>query len=271
MSEDVARTSAATNPPVIHLPEGVPTDYDNFVSMYYDKIRNQVRNFAGIDTDDVDDITQIIIMQFVKDDYLSIYDHGKQAAIAQERYNDQMAQYEAGELHFKPQPIHGKFTSYLYQFVYVRLLGLRDRSNRLNNKEGISLNELVEFQDADSEDHRRMPSSFIGLTGVCDKEFISIELRQILRRCFQLLTEYTVPTNTRNLPELFNQMVEDTFTTEENKFNKEAYAARKGVTISAVSMQQRDMKSFLTAWGLDKDLKFLFIQRMRHPEEHVAV
>jgi len=244
-------------------PNRIPTSYDEFVHLYYPRITRQVRSFAGIRPGDVEDITQIIVMQFIEKDYLNIYDHGKQAMIAEQRNQENQAKFEAGDLVYEPAKLKGKFTSFLYEFVLRRLMGLRDKSNRLFIKEGTSVQQLLEAQDEPGDSHISVPVAFTKALGVVDNEYFSIELRQVLKKCHEMLVARTSPTPTRDFPRLFQTMVVETFTNEDGSFDKKNYADQLGITVSAVSMQIKSLREHITAWGLDDQLHELFVKRSR--------
>lgn len=235
---------------------GIPTDYEDFVYLYYKKIKDQVSGFVGINFNDIEDITQDIIMQFIAGDYLVIYSVPKQQEYAEIRYQHQLAEFEAGEVTYRPVKHKGLFSSFIYEFTKVRLMGIRDRSNRRFIKEGKSLDQFFEQHEDDEE------TSLIGLVGHCDGQYSAVDLRNLLDKDYEKLVFYTQVTATRNLPELFHAIVTATFI-EKDGFNREVYAAAKGITVSAVSMQIRDLRDYLKSFGLDKDLMYLLNYRTK--------
>lgn len=234
----------------------VPTDYVEFYSMFHSKIKAQVGAFNGINFNDIEDITNDIIMQFIAGRYLEVYSVPTQQAHAEARYQEQMEQYEAGDLTYKPTKHKGLFSSFVYEFTKRRLLGIRDRTNRRFQKEGKSLDQFFE-QNEDEEEN-----SLIGLIGHWDHQYFAADLRSLLKNSYKSLEFYTLATDTRNLPELFQAICTATFM-EKDGFNREVYAASKGITVSAVSMQIRDLRDHLRSFGLDKDLAFLLNYRSK--------
>lgn len=246
------------------LESGVPRDYEEFVAKYSATIKKQVSRYDGIQPEDVEDIVQTIIMQFVAGDYLQIYDAGRQSSYAEARYSKQLKKFEAGELDYRPVRHVGKFSSFMFEFVNRRLMGFRDRSNRYISK----MRSLESFFDKDESSEGDVPqlSQYIGIP---DAEFINIEVRQLLQRAFQHLVDNTNPTETRNFPELFTQIVNDAFMDTQNRFDRDSYAARKLITPSAVSMQLRELRSHLEKCGLYKNLKQLGAARDKQNDSAV--
>jgi hypothetical protein len=244
--------------------DSVPQSYDEFVAGWYDRVKAIVLAFPGIDKQDAEDITQNIIMQFIAEDYLQIYDADKQAKIAEQRNADLSARYEAGELLFKPAPVKGKFSSYVYQFVKVRLLGIRDARFRRLDREGLSFDTFFEpSQESDSDSSE----SLTAWVGKVDVEFFNMELRDLLKDIYEKLCKYTQRTPTRDLPVLFQTIVTETFMNPDG-FNKQQYADSRGITPSAVQMQIKDMRSFCYGFNLESSLHEVARARMRGQESH---
>ena len=204
-------------------------------------------SFNGIDHEDADDITQDLIMQFIAGDYLRIYSPEKQSYYAEARYQDQLKSYEAGEIEHKPERFSGKFSSFVWEFVRRRLMGMRDKSNRVKSTMR-SLDYCVEVSEAEDAE-----SSLLIFFGLQDAQFQNVELRQWLQRFYKMLVEMATPTTTRNFPELFESIIDDAFHRPEG-FSREAYAQKKNITVSAVSMQLRELRLHLEQNGFYKDL-----------------
>ena len=92
--------------------------------------------------------------------------------------------------------------------------------------------------------------------GKCDDMYLHVVLRQIMQHAFMYLDRVTIPTQTRNFPELLKTVIDNTMDNAEG-FDRVAYAAKKKITVSAVSMQMRELKMLLEQFGLYKDLKQL--------------
>ena len=238
----------------------IPKDYDQFVELYYTKIYNQVLKFKLYG--DPEDITQEVVMQFVAGDYLNIYSSKIQSQKAQERYEEQMRRYASGELVSKPKLHKGMFSSFLWEFTKVRLLGLRDKANKKTYYEGVSANAQLKTNDDSAG------VTLLEFCGRLDKEYDSIELKDMLVNIYDKLSEYTIPTDTRDLPELFYSIVVDTFV-QPGGFNREKYAAAKEITVSAVSMQVRDLREYLVGFGLSAGLKSMLAARRKFKSREI--
>ena len=224
----------------------VPANYVEFASIYGPFIKRIVSNFNGIDRQDVDDFTQEIMYQFISGDYLSIYSPEKQQAFAVARYRREMEKWTNGK-GFRPDRYEGKFSSYVFEFTKVRLMGWRDKSNRkkmLNS----SLDTFFEGEDSESQ-----PDSLLYRFGFPDEEFQNIELRELLKRAYSYLAEVSESTTTRNFMDLFVAATLEPFQNQEG-FDREKYGKSKGICVSAVSMQMRTMRKMLENIGLFKDL-----------------
>lgn len=235
---------------------GVPQDYSEFAAHYYKYIESIVASFPGFARDDIKDITQTIVMQFIAGDYLNIYSAEKQSAYAEQRYKQQLAKFHAGELDFAPVKHAGKFSSYLYEFTKLRLLGIRDKSNR-------HLTMMKSIEDFISvETHDGEEVSLLLFFGLNDAEFQNIEVRQVLKQAYSYLCSLTTPTATKDFPSLFRAAVDDAFNRDEG-FDREAYARGRNITPSAVSMQLKEMRMFLQQAGFWGQLKELLVIRHR--------
>ena len=252
------RQSTQRQPPKHH--NGIPVDYNSFVDMFAEPIRRQVTGFGGLDRNDIDDIAQNMLLQFIAGDYLNVYSATTQNAYAEARYNQQMELFRAGKLDYEPVRHVGKFSSFVFEFVKRRLMGTRDQ----NNKRIMimrSLDAFVNKQDSDETPARITELSFFG---IMDDEYQNIEVRNVLTNAFQYLIRVTSPTETRNFPELFMQMVNDTFEYGEEKFDRESYAIKKRITVSAVNMQVRELRQLLEQAGVYKEFRTLVASRNRH-------
>jgi len=177
-----------------------------------------------------------------------------QGQYAEARYNDQMALYATGNLNYTPTRFTGKFSSFVFEFVKVRLMGIRDRTKRRLK----TMHSLDTFYEVESNEDEAV--SYAVFFGVPDSEYLNIEVRELLERTYSHLVKITQPTKTRNFPELFLQTVNDAFNNAEG-FDRERYAKQKGITVSAVSMQLRELRAFLEQCGLHRDI--CAVQRRR--------
>lgn len=225
----------------------VPTNYVQFCELYAEPIRRQVAAFAGIGWDDVEDVVQDIIMQFIAGDYLNVYCADRQSVFAQERYQALVDKFNRGELEFMPEPILGKFSSFIFIFTLRRLQGMRDKANRRLS----TMRSLDSFLGDDSDE----PVSALVFAGISPGVSNNMELQEVLQKAFIFLAENTAPTDTRNFPELFTTVIDDSV--EEGGFDRKRYAAQKKITISAVSMQLREMRTALEQAGFYKHLREL--------------
>ena len=234
---------------------GVPGDYVEFVALYASRIKLQVSGFSGIDRDEVDDITQSVIMQFIAGDYLNIYSADRQSHYAEARYQQQQLLYESGEIDLPPIRCTGKFSSFVFEFVKRRLMGIRDKTNRRVS----IMRSLDSFFEVEREGDEQ-EASLLVFVGQVEAEFQNVELRQLLQRAYAHLCSITVPTSTRDFPQLFLQAVVDAFDRSEG-FDREIYARNRGITVSAVSMQVREMRLYLEQFGLYRMIKELIAKR----------
>jgi hypothetical protein len=235
---------------------GVPRNYEEFARMYYDTIKRIVSGFTGIDREDVEDYTQEIVKQFVAGDFLKIYSADVQSVYAEARYQTQVKEFHQGNRDFMPAKFTGKFPSFLYTFTTRRLLGFRDKFNRRVT----TMKSLDSYVDSTESEDQETP--LLVFFGIPDSEFQNIETRELLRKAYNYLCKIANATTTRNFPELFITAVNDTFNSPEG-FDREAYAAQKGITVSAVSMQLRELRLYLSRSGFYSDLKDIINKRAR--------
>lgn len=251
------RITIYVGPSLIPQKPGIPRNMTEFCAMYYGKIKQQVSGFPGIAYDDVEDATQEIVFQFIAGNYLNVYSAEKQTAYANVRYQNLLKKYRAGELEYLPERHVGKFSSFVFEFTRLRLMGRRDKTNRIV----ATMRSLDNFVET-TGDHEEGEASLLTVFGADDNEYVNLEVRQLLKRVYVHLANVTTPTNTRNFPELLKCLVNDSMDNESG-LDREAYAARKGITVSAVSMQMRELRLYLEQAGLYRDLKELTSKRHR--------
>lgn len=226
---------------------GVPANEEEFCRIYGPRIRKQISTYRSVSRDDIDDLKQTMLLQFLAGNYLYIYDADKQSVYAEKRYSREKARFDSGEIDQAPTRHEGKFSSFVYEFVSVRMRGISERAVRDTIRER-SLDSFFDPEDG-SEDGDTSLSVFWGRE---DSEYMNIEVRQILQKAYVHLVEVTSPTSTRNFPELFLQAVNDSFTN--GTIDREAQANRKGMTVSAVAMQLKDLRSHLEQSGFKRQL-----------------
>jgi hypothetical protein len=140
-----------------------------------------------------------------------------------------------------PERFTGKFSTFIYKFVQLRLKGIRDKNNKVILK---SLDSTVDTVGSDDQE----PQAIMFAYGVPDEEFQNIELRNLCQKVYLKLKLITAVSDTRDFPELFKRLVESAFS-QVSGFDREAYAREKGITNSAVSMQIKELKSYLVQCG----------------------
>jgi hypothetical protein len=233
---------------------GIPRNYDEFAALYMQRIASVVAGFPGIERDRVEDITQEIMMQLIRGNYLEVFNPEKSRAAADARYKDALARYESGEIDFKPQRFTGKFSSFVIQCVQVRLRGMRDKANR----ELRSNRSLDTYLDGVTETDETTDVSYVNFFGRVDEEFENITVRDLCQKIHTWLVKFTLPAeqpqnSTRNFPELFKRMI-DGGMDEVSGMGRKEYAREKGITVSAVSMQINQLTKLLRQAGFYKDL-----------------
>ena len=75
----VGQARPASRPKAERVQSPVPVDDTDFIRLYEGTIRKQVAGFVGIDPNEVEDISQTIMLQFIEGDYLKIYSAVKQS------------------------------------------------------------------------------------------------------------------------------------------------------------------------------------------------
>lgn len=187
-----------------------PKSYEEFLSVWGDYVKAIVKLQNWVLPQNVEDITQEILIDFYSKDYLNKYD-----------------------------PSKSKFNTFMANFTNIRLRGKRTQFNRLKSREVYCIDETREdFNE-----------SFISLLGSVSDTY-DIEVKELINYIYKKLKKSRVTSQVNNYALLFKLIVKEMCKKEHNKktsklIDRKAIAAQLGMTTAGVGLMMNNLRFYL--------------------------
>ena len=153
----------------------VSRDYDTFCAEWEDHIKTFVLRSNLFYLNDIDDVVQDLMEAFYSKDYLEKYDSDKST-----------------------------FSTSVYNFISIRIRGMRDRRIRHSKRECLSLNTTLRTYDSGSAD--KHPDNIDMLESIPDD--ISFEFIDMVKSVYKELVKTPVQSTINDYPKLFSCIVQ---------------------------------------------------------------